>query len=150
MRNILLLVAFFCAAFTAPLSAQDLNAELTAFGKAWQEANNRGDAEGLSTMYTDEVVMVNAKDGSKTTVTKAQIKARDTQNFGESDNQITIVNDKTEALSDGKVRIVGTFSGVMTNKKSGEKSNFSGSYDHLAVKEGGQWKLCQMKSVFNQ
>jgi hypothetical protein len=41
----------------------------------------------------------------------------------------------------------GEFTQTTTNLQTGEKKVFNGIYDHQAVKEDGQWKLCRMKSV---
>lgn len=144
MKNILLPV-FLTIAFTASVQAQDLKAELEAYAKTFQEANNRGDAEALNAMYADEVAMVNPQDGSKTTVTRAQIKEQDLQNFSQVSDQMNIVVDSAESQPDGRVRVRGSVTGVSTNKKTGEKTNYSGAYDHLVTKVDGQWKLCEMK-----
>lgn len=145
MKNFLFLATLFTVGFAAPLGAQDLKAELQALAQAFQEANNRGDAETLNTMYTDEVVMVNPRDGSKSTITRAQIKAQDVQNFGQVNDQMNIVVDSVESQPDGRVMVKGSVTGVLVNKKTGEKTNYSGSYEHLVVKADGRWKLCEMK-----
>jgi len=142
MKNILFLALF---AIAAGLRAQDLKTELQNYAKAFQDANNRGDAETLNALYADEVVMIDARDGNKTTVTRAQIKEQDLKNFSENDDQMNIIVDSAESLDDGRVRVQGSVTGVSTNRKTGAKTNYSGTYDHLVVRVNGQWKLCEMK-----
>lgn len=145
MKHLLFFVAFYAAAGTPTLYAQDLKAEMQALARSFEAATNKGDAETLNTMYTNEVVMIDAQTGDKSTVTKAQIKAQDIKNFSERTDQMSIVVDLAELLPDGKVRITGSVTGTATDKKTGAKMDYSGAYDHLLLKEGGQWKLCQMK-----
>ena len=145
MKNTLLLTALFALLCAAPAHAQDLKAELQAYAKAFQDANNRGDAEALNAMYADQVVMVNPQDGSKTTVTRAQIKEQDLKNFSETSDQMNIIVDSAESQPDGRVKVKGTVTGVATNKKTGEKANYTGAYEHFLLKVDGQWKLCEMK-----
>ena len=145
MKHLLFFAAFYVAAGTPTLQAQDLKAEMQSVAKAFEAANNQGDVEKLNTMYTNEVVMIDAESGGKSTVTRAQIKEQDTKNFSERTDQISIVVEIAEALPDGKARVAGTVTGTWTDKKTGAKTNYAGAYDHVAVKEGGQWKLCQMK-----
>ncbi|MCY7328965.1 MAG: nuclear transport factor 2 family protein [Saprospiraceae bacterium] len=146
MKHLFFLAAFLLAACSPALQAQDLKSEMTALAKAWQEASNRGDASALQTMYADEVVIVNAKDNSKTVLTKAQLLEGDIQQFSEMDDQTTIVLETTEALPDGKVKVTGTVSGVRTTKKSGEKTNYVFRFENLIIQENGQWKACQFKN----
>ena len=119
---------------------------MKAFGQAWQDAYNRADIAGLMALYADEVAIVNPQDGSSQTVTKQQIEAQFVREFQEADRHIVINGETAEALSDGKVRVTGKFTFTITNKTTGEKSTFPGSYDHMVLKAGNAWKLCQMKN----
>jgi|GEM_PF-694761 len=152
-----LLAAFLLATGATTAAAQSTTAgapnieqEMVALAKAWQEAYNRGDAETLATMYADNVVFVNPTDGTTSTTTKDAIKASFVKGFSEYTmyNEIKVT---TAALQpDGKVNIKGTFSGYDIDKKTGEKIPDGGTYNHLVVKENGQWKLCQMSVVPNK
>ena len=146
MKNILLLLTFLLAAAPA-MRAQDLKAEQSAFVKAFQDANNRGDIEALNNIYADEVTFLNGKDGSKTMkMNKAQLREADTKQFDEVNDQMAILIESIEALADGKVKTTGTFSGESTNKKTGEKKSYSAAYEIITVKENEQWKLLQIKT----
>lgn len=146
MKHLFFLAAFLLAACSPALQAQDLKSEMITLAKAWQEATNRGDVAALQTMYADEVVIVNAKDNSTTTLTKAQLHEGDMQQFSEMDNQTTILLETAEAMPDGRVKVTGTVSGVRTTKKSGEKTNYVFRFENLIVRENGQWKVCQFKN----
>jgi len=146
MKHLFFLAAFLLAACSPALQAQDLKSEMITLAKAWQEATNRGDVAALQTAYADEVVIVNAKDNSTTTLTKAQLHEGDMQQFSEMDDQTTILLETAEAMPDGRVKVTGTVSGVRTTKKSGEKTNYVFRFENLIVRENGQWKVCQFKN----
>lgn len=145
MKNFLLHAIVLLILCPSAVDAQDLKAELQGLAQSFQEANNRGDAEALNNLYTDEVVMVNPQDGSKTTITRAQIKEQDILNFSLRVDVMNIVVDSAESQPDGKVKVKGSVTGMWTDKNTGAKTNYTGSYEHLVVKEGGQWKLCELK-----
>lgn len=132
---------------TGTVLAQDLTREVSALAKSWQEAYNRSDAAALGALYASEVTYVNSKDGSTSMQTKAQIEEQYKGEFTKTSGQIDIQVSGVSALPDGKVTLSGTFSGVSTNKETGEKTAFSGTYNHTAVKEDGQWKLSVLKVV---
>jgi len=146
MKHLFFLAAFLLAACSPALQAQDLKSEMITLAKAWQEATNRGDVAALQTAYADEVVIVNAKDNSTTTLTKAQLHEGDMQQFSEMDDQTTILLETAEAMPDGRVKVTGTVSGVRTTKKSGEETNYVFRFENLIVRENGQWKVCQFKN----
>jgi uncharacterized protein (TIGR02246 family) len=152
-----LLAAFVLATGTTRATAQSTTAgapnieqEMVALAKAWQDAYNRGDAETLATMYANNVVFVNPADGTTNTTTKDAIKASLVKGFSEFTmyNEIKVISAVLQP--DGKVNIKGTFSGYDTNKKTGEKIPDGGTFSHLVVKENGQWKLSQMSVVPNK
>ncbi|MBK9335114.1 MAG: nuclear transport factor 2 family protein [Lewinellaceae bacterium] len=139
----LLLATLLFAAFAKPVAAQDLAQEIDALGTSYMMAFNKGDAEELSALYAKEIVFVNAKDGSTSTATREQIKASFVKDFSKPAGSINIKGTGFEVLPDGKVKITGTFSIL-----SGSDANPADmSYENLLVKEDGQWKLCQLKSL---
>lgn len=146
MQFMLFLGAFLFAANHTLLTAQDLSAEVGNLVKSYTEAYNKADVEALGAMYAAEVTVVNSTDGSTSTSTRDQVKANFVKDFSEADQKIAINNAGFEAQRDGTVRINGTFTVVSTNKKSGESITASRSYDHVLVKDAGQWKLSRMKS----
>lgn len=146
MKNILFLAALLLTTFSPALRAQGLKSEMTTLAKACQEATNRGDVATLQTIYAEQVVIVNAQDNSQTTYTKAQLLEGDIQYHSEWNDQSNIVLETAEALPDGRVKITGTVSGVRTNKKSGEKTNYAFRFENLIIQENGQWKVCQFKN----
>ena len=138
-----LLVAAFFALATMPLTAQDTEQELSAFAQKWQEAFNRGDHATLATMYTQEVVFLNA-DGTTNKVSSEQIGAQFEQDFKAATSEIDIKLTRMMSQPGGKVKISGTFSTKNTDSKSGETSDTNGTFNHEVVKEGNHWKLCQI------
>ncbi len=146
MKNILFLAALLLTTFSPILRAQDLKADMQAMGKLWQEANNSGDMKALSQMCANEVILVNPKDNSTTKVSREQMLETLTQQFSEADDQTAVVVETAETMPDGKVKIAGTATGVMTNRKTGEKTPYTAGFEHLLVQENGRWKLGQMKS----
>jgi ketosteroid isomerase-like protein len=130
------------AAFTAPVAAQNLSEEIDALGMSYMVAYNMGDAEALSALYAKEVVFVNAKDGSTNTATREQVKAGLVKDFSKPAGSINIKGTGFEVQPDGRIRITGTFS-ILSGSDANPPTM---SYEHLLVKEDGQWKLCQMKS----
>lgn len=139
--NLFLAVLLF-AAFTVPVSAQGLSEEIDALGTSYMAAYNIGDVEALSALYAKEVVFVNAKDGSTNTATREQVKAGLAKDFSKPAGTINIKGTGLEVLEDGRVLITGTFA-IMSGADVDPRTM---SYEHLLVKEDGQWKLCQMKS----
>jgi len=152
MKNNLSFPLLFAALLFAATSAQgqDLTQEVTAMAKGWQDAYNRADQATLATLYTNEVIFVDPADGTSSTATKEQIVAGFERDFSASDLQMEIKVMKVTALPDGKATVSGTFSGNGNNKKTGEKIAWSASYENIVVKEGGQWKLSQMKTVMDK
>ena len=145
IRCAMLLAAFSVATLSAPLKAQDLIQKMNGFAQAWQDAYNKGDFNDLTAMYTDPVVSVNPKDGSTATVTKDQIRSDFERNFSANTPHIEIKLTDAVAQPDGRVKITGSFTGTSTDQKSGEKTAFSGTFEHLVQLDNGQWKLCQLK-----
>jgi ketosteroid isomerase-like protein len=148
MKHILFLAAFCCAA-SLQAQTQDLKAEMQTYANTWAAAHNRADAPALAAMHSDKVVFVSPKDGTTSTQTRQEIEADFVKSFSTEDSQIEIVISGAEPQPGDKVRITGSFSSKVTNKKTGEKTAYNGTFDHLVVKEKGQWKLFQMKSVLN-
>ena len=143
MKNFLLLITVFAAAIN--LQAQDLNAEMTAIGTAWEAAYERGDAAALAAVYAEKVEFVNA-DGSVSTATRADIEANWAKTFAANTGTIEFADDMVATLlSDGKANTKGSFTQTMTNKETGETETFKGRFDHHAVKVDGRWLLSRMK-----
>jgi uncharacterized protein (TIGR02246 family) len=147
MKNIIFFAALLCATLNASrLSAQDLNAEMTALANAWKAAFERGDATTLAALYTEKVVFVNSKDGSEETATRADVEADMKKTLEAMTGTLVITPGSTATLlPDGKANIKGEFTQTMTDKKTGEKQVFNGYFDHQVVKENGQWKFCRVK-----
>lgn len=141
---IALLLAAFFAAFSTPLTAQNIEQELSDMAQQWQAAYNRADHTALGAMYTDKVVSHN-EDGSTNTVSKADIEASLANDFKEYTLQTEITLTRMLAQPGGKVKISGTFSNRGSSKKTGESISESGKYEHVVVQEGGVWKLCELK-----
>ena len=140
------LFAAFLAAFTTPLSAQNIEQEIVDFATNWQATYNRGDHTALAAMYTDEVTGFNP-DGTTYTSTKEQIGAGFEIGFKKYVAHTEIKLMRIMAQADGKVAVSGTYSNTDTSIKTGQKTIESGKFEHVAVKEGGVWKLCQMKLI---
>lgn len=145
IRCAMLLAAFAVSTISAPLNAQDLIQKMNGFAQAWQDAYNKGDFNDLTAMYTDPVVSVNPKDGSTVTLTRDQISSDFERNFSQSTLHIEVKLTDAVAQPDGRVKITGTFIRTSTDQKSGEKTAFSGTFEHLVQLDNGQWKLCQLK-----
>ena len=133
-----------------PMAAQTLNKEAVAFVKTYQDAYNNGNLPTLMTLYGDKVGWVN-RDGSVTANTKADVEADYVRDFGETAGSymdFTVVG--TEAEADGKVKINTTVSGYDFDRKTGTKLQpTSGTYQAVMAKEGGQWKIGQVKWAMN-
>lgn len=146
MKNFFFIAAFLFAAFS--IQAQDLNTEMMTVANAWKAALERGDAAAIATFYTEKVDYVSAKDGSITTRTRSEIEADMKKTLEAKTGTLEFAPGSTATLlPDGKVSFKGEFTQTMTDKKTGEKQVFNGTFDHQAVKEGGQWKLCVVKVI---
>jgi ketosteroid isomerase-like protein len=147
MKNIIFFAALICAALTAPrLTAQDLNAEMTALGNAWKAAFERGDATAVAALYTEKVIYVSSKDGSEIIRTRAEVEADMKKTLEAKTGTLEFAPGSTAILlPNGKASFKGDFTQTMTDKKTGEKQVFNGTFDHQAVKENGQWKMCLVK-----
>ena len=133
-----------------PMAAQTLNKEAVAFVKTYQDAYNKGNMPALMTLYSDKVGWVN-RDGSVTANTKADVEADYVRDFGETAGSymdFTVVG--TEAEADGKVKVNTTVSGYDFDRKTGTKIQpTAGTYQAIIAKEGGQWKIGQVKWAMN-
>ncbi len=143
----ILMLAFVGSALLNPIAAQDAKKEMKAFAKAWEDAYNQGNTALLTSMYMDEATSVNVADGSTKTITRQERKADFAKSFKESKEKISIKVDNAETLPDGQVKLTGTYSGSSMNKATGEKEKWTGSYEHIAVKHKGKWKLVQTKNM---
>lgn len=141
-----LLTMAFLAAFTSTIVAQDIEQEVAAFTQKWQTAYDRADIATLSTMYANEVTSLNS-DGSTTTLSKAQIEAGLKNDFTTFNTESTIKLNRMIAQVGGKVKVYGQYSINRIAKSNGEKSNVSGKFEHFVVREGSQWKLCQLNMM---
>ncbi len=146
----LLLTVLSLPAVTATTNAQSVNKEAVAFVKTYQDAYNKGNLPVLMTLYSDQVGWVN-RDGSVMTNTKADVEADYVRNFGETAGsymEFTVVG--TEAEADGKVKVNTTVSGYDFDRKTGTKLQpTAGTYQAIIAKEGGQWKIGQVKWAMN-
>ncbi len=121
-----------------------------AFAKTYQDAYNKGDRPKLMTLFADNVGWVNP-DGSVRPNTKADVDADFVRDFGETaGSYMDFAVVSTEAQSDGKVKIGTTVNGYDFLRTTKAKLNpTSGTYEMLIGKEGGQWKISQVKWVMN-
>ncbi|GAB2558218.1 DUF4440 domain-containing protein [Spirosoma areae] len=147
----LLLAVLILPAVTATLNAQGLNKEAVAFVKTYQDAYNKGSLPALMAMYSDKVGFVSNRDGSVTVVPKADVEADFVRDFGETvGSYMDLTVNNTETLADGKVNVTSTFTGYDFDRKTGAKLNpASGTQETVIAKEGSQWKIGQVKTVFN-
>ncbi|MEO5892609.1 MAG: nuclear transport factor 2 family protein [Ferruginibacter sp.] len=149
INKYLLLAGIFIMALNNQLGAQKLDADAVAFTKTYQDSYNKGDLSALMTMYADEINVVYS-DGKEEKVPKSEYEADYIRDFGEAagtylDFKVT----KTEALPDGKVKIMGSFDGYDFDRKSNTKLNpAKGTFENIIVKNGGAWKYTQLKVVY--
>ena len=147
---ITLLLTLLLPTFAAITHAQSLNPEAVAFAKTYQEAYNKGDRPKLMTLFADDVGWVNS-DGSVRPNTKADVDADFVRDFGETAGsymEFTVVS--TEAQPDGKMKIGTNVNGYDFLRKTNAKLNpTAGTYEMLIGKEGGQWKISQVKWAMN-
>ena len=133
-------------AFAAITHAQPLNPEAVAFTKTYQEAYNKGDRPKLMTLFADNVGWANP-DGSVKTYPKAEVEADFVRDYGETAGsymEFAVVS--TEAQPDGTLKVGTTVSGYDFVRKTNAKLNpTAGTYEMLIGKEGGQWKISQVK-----
>lgn len=145
-----LLAALLLSAFAVATFAQGLNPEAVVFAKTYQDAYNKGDRPKLMTLFADNVGWVNP-DGSVQPGTKADVDADYVRDFGETAGsymEFTVVS--TEVQADGKMKIGTTVSGYDFLRKTNAKLNpTAGIYEMLIGKEGGQWKISQVKWNMN-
>lgn len=140
----LLLLTGFLAAFVSPLTAQNIEQEISDLAQQWQAAYNRADHAALGAMYTDKVISYN-EDGSSNTVSKADIEASFANDFKEYSLHTAVTLTRMLAQKGGKVKVFGTYANTGSSKKTGDAISESGKFEHVAVQEGGVWKLCELK-----
>lgn len=143
-----LFIAAFLAVFTTSLAAQGTEQELAAFTQKWQDAYNAADHATLATMYTREVIS-NNEDGSTSTLTNEQIGAKFESDFHEVSSKIEIKLTRMMTQADGKVKISGSFNSKNILNEAGEMVENNGTFEHVVVKEGRDWKLCELKVIPN-
>ena len=129
------ILSFFIVLLLSVLSlqAQDLDADVTALGEAWEAALENGDAAAMAATYADEVELVN-EDGSVSTLSRAEVQANWVKTFQVYSGSIELNPDVSATLlPDGKVAMTGTFTQTMTNQESGESSTVKGTENFLRV-----------------
>jgi uncharacterized protein (TIGR02246 family) len=142
----LLFLALLFTAFATPTLAQDTKKEVEAFAKQFQDTYNKADHAGLAKLCAKEVVVTNP-DGTATTLTNVQMGENYAKGFANADLQITITVGEITTLPDGKVKVIGTTTLMVVDKKTGEKRTQKTTYENVAVKENGEWKLCAIKQT---
>jgi len=148
-QKYLLLVLLFVTALVSNANAQKLDKSALAFTKLYQENYNKGNLAALMEMYANEITMVNS-DGTTEKVPKSYYEKDYIRDFGEAaGTYLDLKVTNTEKLSDGKIKITGSFDGYDFDRKSNTKlSPTVGTFENVIMKEGGKWKFTQIKTVF--
>jgi len=148
-QKYLLMVLLFVTAPIGNAIAQKLDKDALAFTKMYQDNYNKGDLAALMAMYGDEITMVNS-DGTTEKVPKSYYEKDYIRDFGEdAGTYLTLKVNNTEKLSDGKIKITGSFEGYDFDRKTNTKLNpTDGTFENVIMKEGGKWKFTQIKNVF--
>ena len=142
----MLFLALLLTAFAMPTWAQDIKKEVEAFAKIFQDTYNKADHAGLAKLCAKEVVVTNP-DGTTATLTNVQMGENYAKGFANADMQITITVGEITTLPDGKVKVTGTTTTVIVNKKTGEKTTRNTTYENMAIKENGAWRACAFKQT---
>ncbi len=146
IQSSLFFAGLLCAAFTTSLNAQDVDKEMEAFAKGFQDAYNKEDHVTLKTFYTADAVRV-AKDGTSITGAEA-IGAFWAEQFKGSDATLTL--EQTSVVWKDVLHAYvasGTYHVAGVTVK-GDKINLSGTYTNTMLKENGAWKMA--KSVLSE
>ncbi len=143
----LLLAIAFCIALVNPIQAQNINTDMIALAKKYENAYNHKDVKALKGMYTKDAVRINPNGNTITGIDDIG----DSTALDFKNNKVIMVKikaDKSVKESDGSVTATGTYHITGTTKK-GDKIDFKGAYTNTIVKEGGKWKIAKMilKSV---
>lgn len=135
----LFFAALFGTAFTPALRAQDVDQEIAAFAKQFQEAYNKEDHAAIANFYTDDAVRI-ALDGS-TLNGKAAIGAFTEAQFKGADLTLVLTQELVSwsdfnhaYVAKGSYRATGT-------SASGEPIDISGHYSNIMLKQDGVWKI---------
>lgn len=138
MKLCLLLTIAAGVAFN-PLQAQNVEKDMTALAKKFQDTYNKKDAKALKALYTDDAVRVNT-DGQSITG-NAAISDEFAKIFADNnDIAIVIKQDKVVTNTDGSLTSTGTYH-VTGTSKAGEKLDLTGNYTNTVVKVNGHWKI---------
>ncbi|MEJ5960814.1 nuclear transport factor 2 family protein [Pedobacter immunditicola] len=148
-QKYLLLVLLLVTAIISNATAQKLDKDALAFTKSYQDNYNKGDLAALMEMYANEITLVNS-DGTTEKVPKSYFEKDYIRDFGEAaGTYLTLKVTNTEKLSDGKVKITGSFDGYDFDRKSNTKLNPTiGTFENVIMKDGGKWRFTQVKTVF--
>jgi uncharacterized protein (TIGR02246 family) len=144
----LLLALLFLTVSTNKTNAQKLNKDALNFVKTYQNNYNSGNLTALMDLYSDEVTVVYSDTTEK--VPKSYFEKDYIRDFGEAaGTHFELKVNNTEMLSDGKIKITGSFDGYDFDRKSSTKLNPTiGNFENIIVKEGGKWKFSQIKTEF--
>jgi ketosteroid isomerase-like protein len=135
----LFFATLFGAVFMPALRAQDVDQEMAAFAKQFQETYNKEDHATLKTYYTDDAVRI-ALDGS-TINGAAAIGAFWEAQFKGADLTLVLTQELVSwsdfnhaYVAKGSYRATGT-------SASGEPIDISGHYSNIMLKQNGVWKI---------
>ena len=137
----LFFTALLCAAFTPALVAQDVDTEMTAFARQYQDAYNREDHATLKTFYTDDALRV-AGDGTTISGAEAIRVFLETQ-FKGADVTL-VVRQQSVGWSDFNHAYVakGTYQ-VKGRSVQGDNIDISGKYSNVMLQVNGAWKIAK-------
>ncbi len=149
MKNSIKYLPLLAVLFAVTAQAQSLDKDAVAFVKTYQDAYNKGDRATLMTMFSDSVGWVNRRDGSIKNFPKSDWDDDYVRDFNETvGTHQDFTTNSTKALPSGKMAIATTFTGYNFDRKTNAKVDpASGSWDVVIGKEGGQWKIGQVKWV---
>jgi ketosteroid isomerase-like protein len=149
MKHFILLAALLCAALTSPclLVAQNLKAEMQAIVDEYTAIQKRGDAVAKAVLYADTIVYINVTEGTTIVRTNAETQARNVKYFSEYTEMPSITLGAVEMLPDGRARMSGQFTGIITKKATGAQKNYSATFEHTLIKKDGRWKFCQIRTA---
>jgi uncharacterized protein (TIGR02246 family) len=127
-------------AFTLPAFAQDARSIADAANAKWLQAYNKGDAAGLTALYTKDAVVI-LPTAAEPIVGAVNIRKMFDADLAHPAMGLVIKSTESEMLDANTIIDAGTWAGDFPGEKGAASMHINGAYAVTFVHQGSDWLL---------